>query len=100
MPPSAVFIRHTTKPQQRDKVFAVWQKHMAPAVSANPDHQAYFYCFDNGNPDVIVVYQQYASAHSAAVLLQTPAYLAYLAEVEPLLQGEPEVISAAPMWSK
>lgn len=96
----AVFIKHRTLPGKRDEVRGVWEKHMAPAIAANPDHTAYFYCFDNADPDVICAFQQYASADAAKAFLQNNSYLAYLKEVEPLLSGSPEIASLAPVWSK
>ena len=59
MTPFALIIKHRTQPGKRDDVRKVWEKHMAPAISANPGHTAYFYCFDNNEPDSIYAFQQY-----------------------------------------
>ncbi len=59
---SAVIIKHKTQPGKRDELRQVWEKHMAPAIAANPGHLAYFYCFDNSDPDAICAFQQYSSA--------------------------------------
>ena len=66
MASSAVFITHRVRPGQREAVFAVWQKHMAPAIAANLGHEAYFYCFDPADPDAICAFQQYRSPEEAA----------------------------------
>lgn len=95
----ALFIRHVTCPGRRDEVEHVWREHMAPAVAANGGHEAYFYCF-GADPDVICAFQQYASREAADAFLETPAYAAYIAEVSPLLAGEPEVQSLEVVWSK
>lgn len=100
MAQTALFIRHKTQPGKRDEVRLVWEKHMAPAISANPDHTAYFYCFDDADPDSICAFQQYSSAEAAQDFLKTPNYLAYLQEVEPLLAGPPHVTTLTPVWSK
>ena len=73
---------------------------MAPAIAANPGHSAYFYCFDNADPDSIHAFQQYTNAEEAAAFLKTEAYAAYLNEVEPLLSGLPEVTPLTTTWSK
>lgn len=96
----ALIIKHKTQPGKRDEVRTVWERHMAPAVSANPGHLAYFYCFDNADPDAIVAFQQYVSAEAAGEFLKTDSYAAYLQEVEPLLSGPPQVTTLNPMWSK
>jgi len=38
---------------------------MASAISANPGHTAYFYCFDNADPDSIYAFQEYASEEAS-----------------------------------
>ena len=96
----AVFIRHKTLPGRRDQVRQIWEKHMAPAVSANSDHTAYCYCFDKADPDAICAFQQYASAEAAREFLCTSRYLAYVQEVEPLLAVSPQVIELLPVWTK
>lgn len=96
----ALIIRHQTKPGRRDDVQKVWEAHMAPAVDGNPGHVAYFYCFDNADPDAISAFQVYDSAESSQRFLETDAYAAYLREVEPLLSGPPQVTSLTPQWVK
>lgn len=96
----ALFIRHKTMPGKRDEVRIVWEKHMAPAISANSGHVAYFYCFDNADPDSICAFQQYASIDAAQEFLKTRSYLEYLHDVEPLLAGPPHVTVLTPIWSK
>lgn len=96
----ALIIKHKTQPGKRDEVRQVWEKHMAPAISANAGHLSYFYCFDNADPDSIHAFQQYASAEASQDFLKTDSYVAYLKDVEPLLSGPPQVTSMTPMWSK
>lgn len=100
MPNHGVFLIHRTEPGRRDDVRAVWMEHMAPAVAANPDHLAYFYCFDRDDTDVICVFQLYRSPETAAAFLRTESYRRYLAAVEPLLVGPPQFHAADPEWTK
>ncbi len=78
----------------------VWEKHMAPAIAANPGHTEYFYCFDNADSDSIIAFQQYTSAEASQEFLKTASYAAYLKDVESLLAGPPQVTALTPMWSK
>lgn len=96
----ALLIKHKTKPGKRDEVRAVWQRHMQPLITSNPAHEAYFYCLDDNDPDGIVAFQQYTDRASSQAFLKTDGYAAYLAEVEPLLQGPPEVLCLTPLWIK
>jgi hypothetical protein len=57
MQKTALFIRHQAQPGKRDDVRRVWEKHVKPRVATNPAHEAYFFCYDNGDPDVICVFQ-------------------------------------------
>lgn len=97
---TALFIKHRTQPGRRSEVQAVWLRHMAPAVAANADHLAYFYCEDPAEPDVICAFQHYASPEAARAFLLTESYRAYLHDVESLLAGPPEVTTLTPLWVK
>lgn len=96
----ALIVKHETQPGKRDEVRRVWEKHMAPAIAANPGHIAYFYCFDNSNPDSIWAFQEYESEAASKEFLKTDSYAAYLQDVEPLLSGPPRVTALSPMWTK
>lgn len=96
----AVIIKHKTQAGKRDEVRQVWEKHMAPAITANPGYLAYFYCFDNADPDVICAFQQYSSVEASQEFLKTASYAAYLEEVESLLSGPLQVTALTPMWVK
>lgn len=100
MKPFALIIKHRTQPGKRDDVRKDWEKHMAPAISANPGHTAYFSWFDNTEPDSIYAFQQYLSLKASQEFLQTSGYAAYLREVESLLAGPPQVTAFTPIWSK
>jgi quinol monooxygenase YgiN len=95
-----LFIKHTTQPGKRDQVRAVWEKHMQHVIAKNPGHEAYFYCFDNSDPDSICAFQLYANLEASQQFLKTASYAAYLKEVEPLLAGPPQITSLTPIWSK
>jgi quinol monooxygenase YgiN len=96
----ALIVKHKTQPGKRDEVRRVWEKHMAPAIAANPGHVAYFYCFEDADPDAIYAFQQYSSLEASQDFLRTHSYAAYLKDVEPLLAGAPQVTALTPMWSK
>jgi quinol monooxygenase YgiN len=96
----AVFIVHRTAPGRRDDVRAVWERHMVPAIAANPGHLAYFYCYDNDDTDVLRVFQLYADRQAADDFLKHESYAAYLRDVESLLSGPPQVHGAEPKWKK
>ncbi len=99
MAPTALVIRHRTHPGRRDQVRAVWDRRVREAAARNPGHAAYFYCFDDGDPDAICAFQQYVDAEAARAFLATESHAAYLREVGRLLAGPPEVTSLTPVWN-
>ncbi len=100
MAPVAVLITHRVLPGCRHQVEALWRRQLAPAIAANSGHEAYTYCTDPEDADVIVAFQRYADQADATAFLQTDAYRAYEQEVAPLLSGPPEVRPLTPRWSK
>ena len=96
----ALFITHRARSGKREAVRAIWERHMRPAIASNPGHLDYFYCFAADDGDVIRVFQRYVDRDAAQAFLGHPSYRAYLAEVEGLLAGPPEVVEAEVMWSK
>ncbi len=95
-----IIVEHLALPGRRDDLADVWMRWMADAVSRNAGHVAYRYTFDEDAPDAVVAIQEYASDDDAAAFLRDPAYLAYLAESEPLLARPPVVRRLRPVWSK
>lgn len=96
----ALFLVHTAKSGQRDALKAVWMRHMAPAIAANPDHLGYVYSFDATSTDTVCAFQIYSSAEAAKAFLEHPSYITYLAESCPLLVHEPKVRVLQPQWVK
>ncbi len=96
----ALIVKHKTQPGKREEVRKVWEKHMAPAIAANPGHTAYFYCFDNSDSDSITAFQQYSSVEASQDFLKTSSYAAYLDEVDSFLCEPPQVTALTPVWSK
>jgi len=96
----ALFIKHKSLPGKRDEVRAVWERYMQPKIAQNKAHEAYFYCYDNNDPDSICVYQQYSDRESSQAFLKNPSYAEYLKEVESFLAGQPEITTTTPVWIK
>lgn len=100
IPKTALFIRHKAKPGQRDEVRRVWQKYIQPRVAENPGHEAYYFCFDQTDPDVISVFQLYTSEEAMKEFLGGEWYPQYLAEVGEAVAEPPQISPASLVWSK
>jgi quinol monooxygenase YgiN len=94
-----VFLQHRTLSGARGDVQRIWDKHMRPAVEANPGHLAYVYAF-GADDDRICAFQVYASSEEAQAFLNSDAYAAYEREVSPLLSGPPQVEVLQAQWIK
>ncbi len=97
---AALLITHKTLPGKRDAVRQVWERHLKPNIASNPAHEAYFYCYDDKDPDVILAFQQYRDRVSPQDFVKAPWYADYIEEVMPLIAGEPEVRAITPVWAK
>ena len=63
-----VFINHSTRSGRRDDVELIWRRYMLPAISTNPGHVAYAYCFGvepllKGPPQITVLEVRWIKGH-------------------------------------
>jgi quinol monooxygenase YgiN len=100
MSKSALFIRHRAKPGCREDVQRIWEKHVKPRVISNPAHEAYYFCHDQADPDVVCVFQLYSSEDAMRDFLSGSWYPAYLKEISEVVAAPPEVSPAALVWNK
>jgi quinol monooxygenase YgiN len=100
MSKAALFVRHQALPGKRDDVRRVWEKHVKPRAAANPAHEAYFFCYDNDDADVICVFQLYTDSAAAQEFLKGAWYAEYLKEVSQFVALRPQLTPASLMWAK
>lgn len=100
MSQSTLFIKHKALPGKREEVRRVWETHLMPSIQERQVHDAYFYCYDDGDPNTIRVFQRYADGADAQAFMQGPAYEAYVDAVTPLLAHPPEIHAATVAWTK
>ncbi|MDX5379611.1 MAG: antibiotic biosynthesis monooxygenase [Halomonas sp.] len=100
MSQSTLFITHKALPGKRDAVRRAWETHLAPSIESRKIHDAYFYCYDDSDPDTIRVFQRYAEGADPQAFMLGPAYEAYVAAVTPLLAHPPEIHAATVAWAK
>jgi quinol monooxygenase YgiN len=100
MSKTALFIRHQANPGKRDSVRRIWEKYVKPRATANPAHEAYYFCYDSKDADVIVVFQLYTSAEAMQSFLKDDWYTDYLREVGEFVSQPPQIKSADLVWAK
>ena len=96
----ALFIKSKAKPEKRDALRGSWETHLRDRAAANLALEAYYYCYDNADPDVVHLFEVYGDATTQAADAGGDAFAAFMAEAGALLDGYPEVHETTPMWIK
>ena len=73
---------------------------MKPRVEANLAHEAYYFCYDDTDPDVVCVFQLCSDHGSIEAFMEGDWYPDYLNEVSQVVAAEPQIIPATPVWTK
>ena len=97
---SALFIRHKAKPGKRDEVRRVWEKYARDYVAGSDGQLSYCYCYEDNDPDAIVVFQLAADQVSGQDFVKQPWFADYERETAALLAGPSEFRAATPQWVK
>jgi quinol monooxygenase YgiN len=100
MSKQALFIRHQAKPGRRDEVRQVWETFVKPRAAVNPGHEAYYFCYDEGDPDTICVFQLYSSREEMDAFLAGEWYPDYLKAVGEVVAAPPQISPASLVWQK
>lgn len=100
MSKTALFIRHRAKPGHREDVQRIWEKHVKPRVISSPAHEAYYFCHDQADPDVVCVFQLYSTEDAMKEFLSGDWYPGYVAEMSTVVVAPPEISPASLMWNK
>ncbi|MEO1734363.1 MAG: antibiotic biosynthesis monooxygenase [Pseudomonadota bacterium] len=96
----AVFLSVKTIEGQRDTVVKLWDAHLKTRAQDNPEHVSYVVALDANDPNTIHISEVYATSAAFEANSQSPWFGAYMAEVGPLLDGEPAFARALPYWVK
>ena len=97
---TALYIRHQAKPGKRDEVMRIWEKYAQAYLEQAEGLLAYFYCYDNNDPDAVIAFQMTDGTSGVDDFVQQSWFAAYQAETAELLAGESEFRSFDPRWVK
>ena len=100
MSKSALFIRHQAKPGRRDEVRRIRETYARDYVAGSNGQLSYYYCYDDNDPDAIVVFQVAADQNSGQDFVKQPWFADYERETAALLAGPSEFRAATPQWIK
>jgi quinol monooxygenase YgiN len=97
---TALFIRHKAHPGKRVEVRRIWEKYVKPRAASNPQHQAYYFCYDQEDPNVISVFQLYSDVEASRRFISEPWYNEYLRELHPFTAERPTISMCDVVWAK
>jgi quinol monooxygenase YgiN len=101
MSKSATFVRHKAKPGKRDEIRRVWEKYARDYVdSGGSGTLSYYYCYDDNDPDTIIVFQLAADRNSGQEFVKQPWFADYQRETAALVAAPSELRTATPQWVK
>src|SRR4029078_10634791 len=88
---SANFVSLKVRPGQRDEARRVWEKYVRDHVAGSNGTLSYYYCYDDTDPDTIIVFGLAADQASTQEFMKQPWFADYQRETAPLLAGPAEV---------
>jgi quinol monooxygenase YgiN len=97
---SATFVRHKAKPGKRDEIRRVWERYARDYVAGSKGALSYYYCYDDNDPDAIVVFGLATDQASGQDFLKQPWFGDYQRETAALVVGPSEVRTLTPQWAK
>jgi quinol monooxygenase YgiN len=100
MSKSATFVRHKAKPGRRDDLRRVWDKYVRDYVAGNDGALSCYYCYDDNDPDTVIVFQLAADQALGQEFVKQPWFADYQRETAALLDGSSELRVATPQWVK
>lgn len=96
----ALFLTIKTQDGQREALVDLWDAHLKDRAAANPEHVSYVFALDAHDPNTVYITEVYATQAAFQANAQAPWFADYMAEVGPLLAGEPGFAMASPHWVK
>jgi quinol monooxygenase YgiN len=97
---TAFYVRHKARPGKRDELRTVWEKYARAYIATADVQLAYFYCYDDNDPDVIVAFQLCTDRAGVDDFVKQPWFRDYEAETAALLAEPSEYKAVTPVWTK
>src|SRR5262245_33958575 len=97
---TAFYVKHKALPGKRDALRAVWEKYARGYVENAGAQLAYFYCYDDNDPDTIIAFQLGTDQTVVQDFVKQPWFQAYQTETAALLAGPSEFSTVTPIWMK
>lgn len=96
----AVLLKGRARPGKRDAIQRLFEEHLAPRALANAAQEIVVWCADSADADAFYLWEVYGDPSAMEANGRAPWFGEYMAQVQPLLAGMPEMITATPLWMK
>lgn len=97
---TALFVRHRALPGKRDALKQVWEKYAQAYITEADVQLAYFYCYDDNDPDTIVAFQLGMDEAGLQEFVKQPWFADYQAETAALVATPSEFRTLTPHFTK
>lgn len=96
----ALIIKTKCQPGKRDEVRNLWNEHLKERALENPAQEVIVYCYDSQNENAFYLFEIYSSQQAFEAASGAPWFWEYMKAAGSLLDGQPEVIMAKPVFAK
>lgn len=96
----AMIVKTKCQAGKRDEVRRLWDEHLKERALANEAQEVIFYCYDNQNENVFYLFEIYSSPQAVEESSKAPWFWDYMKAVGTLLDGQPEVMTSTPVYTK
>ncbi|WP_051777167.1 putative quinol monooxygenase [Pseudorhizobium pelagicum] len=96
----ALYVRHRALPGKRDELRQVWEKYARAYLEAADVQIAYFYCYDDNDPDTVVAFQLCTDQAGIDEFVRQGWFADYQAESAALVAAPSEFRTVIPIWTK
>jgi len=96
----ATIVSGRTKPGRRDDLYKLFQEHLAPRATNNAAQQVVVWMADEQDSEAFYLFEIYRDPAAMEANSKADWFWAYMSQAGPLLDGQPDMTRATPLWTK
>ncbi|HON76373.1 MAG TPA: hypothetical protein PKZ38_11595 [Dermatophilaceae bacterium] len=96
----AMIVRSKAQPGKREEIRLAYEQRLAPRAEDNEAQELVLWAADEHDADAFYLVEVYRDRPAMEENGRAPWFFEYLGVVGPLLDGQPEVMTATPTWAK
>ncbi len=96
----ALIIKTKCQPGKRDEVRRLWDEYLKPRALTNTDQEVIVYSYDLQDENTFYLFEIYSSQQAFEASSKAPWFWDYMKAAGAMLDGQPEVMMANPVFTK